>query len=107
MTAEHHAWGGMWFWRIADALAEDKWRETSAETPELMCTTVPPAKSRLGMCPPLALKQSALAPDHVGHAGSIRSASQSDENTAMALNFMRSANAPLMSAGVMMANMSW
>ncbi len=28
-------------------------------------------------------------------------------NSTIALNFMRSANAPQMSAGVMMANISW
>ena len=28
-------------------------------------------------------------------------------NSSMALNFIRSANAPQMSAGVMMANISW
>ena len=28
-------------------------------------------------------------------------------NSAMALNFIRSANAPLIKAGVIMANMSW
>ena len=31
----------------------------------------------------------------------------STRNTAMAENFIRSANAPVISAGVMMANMSW
>ena len=32
---------------------------------------------------------------------------QSTMNSSMALNFMRSANAPVIKAGVMMANMSW
>ena len=81
--------------------------QTSAETPELMWTTVPPAKSKRGNLPPRdGVQQSALAPDHVSH----RAVNQSDHsivNTSIALNFIRSANAPVISAGVMMANINW
>jgi len=41
----------------------------------------------------------------MGH-GAIDSSDQSDRKMAMALNFMRSANAPVISAGVMMANIN-
>jgi len=42
----------------------------------------------------------------VGH-GAVDQQGPQGEQTAMALNFMRSAKAPVISAGVMMANMSW
>ncbi len=38
--------------------------------------------------------------------GQYTKSDQRERKTAMLLNFMRSANAPVMSAGVMMANMS-
>ena len=42
--------------------------QTSAETPEVMCTTVPPAKSKQGIVPPeKRVQQPALAPHHVRH----------------------------------------
>ena len=42
--------------------------QTSAETPEVMCTTVPPAKSKArNLSAQERVQQSALAPDHVGH----------------------------------------
>ena len=40
---------------------------TRAETPEVTWTTVPPAKSSEGMCPPFAFSKSANSPHHVRH----------------------------------------
>jgi hypothetical protein len=75
---------------------------TSADMPELMWTTVPPAKSSAPHVPPT------MPPPHTMWAsGSYTSVAQSREKTTNALNFMRSANAPVMSAGVMTANIIW
>jgi len=79
---------------------------TSADTPDVMCTTVPPAKSRLGICVPPALS-SPPAPHTMCAIGVYTTSDHSVRNTAIELNFIRSANAPVISAGVMIANMSW
>src|ERR1700686_305639 len=42
---------------------------TSAETPELMCTTVPPAKSSVGNLPPSRHSESRLCPTPCALAG--------------------------------------
>src|SRR5881397_461388 len=75
---------------------------TSAETPELMCTTVPPAKSSApSFCsqPPAPQTQCAR--------GSYTNVDQRTRNTTYARNRIRSAMAPEISAGVMIANISW
>ena len=41
------------------------------------------------------------------HSGQINERAPQIENTTIALNFIRSAKAPQMSAGVMMKNMPW
>ena len=69
--------------------------------PALMCTTVPPAKSRT----PSLLSQP-LGSHTMWAIGAYTSSDQADMNTSMAENFMRSANAPAISAGVMTANVS-
>ena len=51
------------------------------------------------------VQQSAHAPDHVGHRAIDNERPERKED-AMALNFMRSAKAPEISAGVMMANIN-
>ena len=51
---------------IANSLPQIE-AHTNADTPELICTTVPPAKSKQGMRPPeKRVEQAALAPHHVG-----------------------------------------
>src|SRR3954466_14222986 len=71
-------------------------------TPALMCTTVPPAKSST---PSDASQPSG---DHTQCAiGAYTHNDHSAMNTSIDENLMRSANAPVMSAGVMIANMSW
>src|ERR1043166_8038018 len=75
---------------------------TSAETPELMCTTVPPAKSSApSFCshPPAPQTQCA--------SGSYTNVDHRTRNTTYARNRIRPAIAPEMSAGVMIANISW
>jgi len=75
---------------------------TSADTPLETWTTVPPAKSRAPrVCsqPPVPQTQCAI--------GAYTSVDQSKVKTTNARNVMRSAIAPVMSAGVMTANMSW
>src|SRR6201999_1137478 len=78
----------------------------SADTPEVICTTVPPAKSRLGILPPFAFS-SPPAPHTICAIGQYTTSDHNERNTAIPLNFIRSANAPVISAGVMIANISW
>ena len=72
-----------------------------AEIPELMCTTVPPAKSRVPMLPshpPLPQTQCAN--------GSYTNVAHNKVKTIKVENFIRSAKVPVIRAGVMIANMS-
>ena len=78
-----------------------------ADQPDDMWTTVPPAKSMasLGLGVARAVDQPVDAPDHVGER-KVDEEHPADEEEHQ-VNFIRSAIAPTMSAGVMMANMSW
>ena len=70
--------------------------------PALMCTTVPPAKS---MAPNAATQPIGL---HTQCAiGAYTTIDHSTMKMHMAENFMRSAKAPAISAGVMIANVIW
>ena len=74
----------------------------SAETPEVMWTTVPPAKSRAPMFrihPPIPHTQWAT--------GLYTSKAHSRLKTRKVEKRNRSANAPVISAGVMTANIIW
>src|SRR4029077_13037362 len=76
--------------------------QASAAIPELMCTTVPPAKS----------STPAVAPQppgsHIQWAmGAYTMIDQIPMNQSIAENFILSAKAPQMSAGVMIAKVSW
>jgi hypothetical protein len=75
---------------------------TRAETPDEMCTTVPPAKSSA----PSFLSQPP-SPQTQWASGSYTNVAQSSVNTMNAENFLRSAKAPVISAGVMIANIIW
>src|SRR5215469_1817571 len=81
--------------------------QTSAETPELICTTVPPAKSKHGILPPKNAFSNPPFPHTMCASGKYTRNAHNTVNSNIALNFMRSANAPEINAGVMMANMSW
>src|SRR5512134_2545206 len=73
-----------------------------AETPEVMWTTVPPAKSsapRFRIHPPIPHTQWAT--------GLYTSRAQRREKTRKAENLNRSAKAPVISAGVITANIIW
>src|SRR4051794_32749412 len=71
-------------------------------TPALMWTTVPPAKSNI---PSEASQPSG---DHTQCAiGAYTHNDHSAMNSSIEENLMRSANAPVISAGVMMANIIW
>ena len=72
-----------------------------------MCTTVPPAKSKAGNFPPSAAFSRPPLPHTMCAIGKYTTKDHSVMNRSMAENFIRSANAPEISAGVMMANMSW
>src|SRR5438132_12065731 len=75
---------------------------TRADTPLEMWTTVPPAKSSApSACsqPPVPQTQCAI--------GSYTSVDQRSAKMTYALKLTRSANAPVMSAGVMTANIIW
>ena len=70
--------------------------------PALMCTTVPPAKS--------SAPRSNSQPDGANTqcaTGAYTSTSQSPRNHAHAPKRIRSAIAPVISAGVMTANINW
>ena len=82
---------------------------TKALQPELMWTTVPPAKS-IALIEALAFQTPFMAPSmpHTAWAsGKYTTTIQSATKASTAENFMRSAIAPTMSAGVMIANISW
>ena len=70
--------------------------------PALMCTTVPPAKSRIPLLP-----SHPPSPQTQWQTGAYTTVSQIAMNRSTALNFMRSAKAPTISAGVMMAKVIW
>src|SRR5579883_2455164 len=80
---------------------------TSAETPEVICTTVPPAKSRHGNLPPSDAFRNPPLPQTMCAIGAYTPRNQSVMKSTVPLNFMRSAAAPVISAGVMIANISW
>src|SRR5580704_11674914 len=71
---------------------------TSADTPDVMCTTVPPAKSKVGILPPENAFNRPPLPQTMWAMGKYTSSDQSTVNSSIALNFIRSANAPEMSA---------
>jgi hypothetical protein len=71
-----------------------------------MCTTVPPAKSNTGYLPPRNALRKPPVPHTMCATGKYTKNIHSVENTTMARKRTRSANAPAISAGVMMANMS-
>src|SRR3989339_1326496 len=76
--------------------------QTSADTPDEICTTVPPAKSSA----PRFLSQPPT-PHTQWQTGSYTTVIQIILKTAKVENFIRSANAPVISAGVMTANIIW
>ena len=78
-------------------------RAPRATTPELMCTTVPPAKSSSA---PRRNSQPAGEKTQCA-TGVYTTINQIPRNQNHAENFMRSTMAPVISAGVMIANMSW
>src|SRR5271156_2718004 len=80
---------------------------TSADTPEVMCTTVPPAKSRQGKRPPRDALRNPPLPQTICAIGLYTKIAHNTMNASMAENFIRSANAPVINAGVMMANINW
>ena len=84
--------------------------ETSAAMPALMCTTVPPAKSSapaVGL-PAASLRDRNPPRPHTQCAtGSYTNVAQSTMKRQKAENFMRSANAPRINAGVITANIAW
>src|SRR5580704_10395164 len=79
--------------------------QTSAETPEEMCTTVPPAKSRHGNLPPSEAFSKPPLPQTMCASGAYTTRNHKVRKSTVPLNFMRSAVAPVIRAGVMIANM--
>src|SRR5688500_12891703 len=86
----------LYSWRLPTTTAA-----TSAATPALTCTTVPPAKSRA----PIWASQ---PPPHTQCAiGQYTTSIHNEMKVTYAENRMRSTTAPEMSAAVMMANVPW
>src|SRR5882672_866182 len=79
--------------------------QTRADTPDEICTTVPPAKSKQGNLPPAAFKYPPL-PQTICASGAYTKRNHSVMNNTVPLNFIRSAVAPVISAGVITANIS-
>ena len=80
-----------------------------ADQPEDMCTTVPPAKS-MALMLALALPRPFIIPSLpqiMCASGKYTSNIQPRMNAISAEYFMRSAMAPTINAGVMMANIIW
>src|SRR5215469_17487351 len=67
--------------------------QTNAETPDVTCTTVPPAKSRVGNRPPREAFRKPPLPQTMCAMGPYTMIDHRTMNTSMALNFMRSAKA--------------
>src|SRR5262245_48343068 len=84
-------------------------QSTRADQPDDMWTTVPPAKS-MALIEALAFQTPFMNPSmpHTMCAsGKYTTNIHAKRNAMMAEYFMRSAMAPMMRAGVMIANMSW
>ena len=81
--------------------------QTSAETPDEMCTTVPPAKSSVGNFPPSEAFKNPPLPQTMCASGAYTIKNHSVIKSTVPLNFIRSAVAPVISAGVITANISW
>src|SRR5215510_11600833 len=79
---------------------------TNADTPEVTWTTVPPAKSSVGNRPPSAALSRPPLPQTMCAIGAYTMSDHKTMNRLMALNFILSAKAPVMSAGVIIANIS-
>ena len=75
---------------------------TSAPMPAVMCTTMPPAKSRTP-----AAAMAPLGPQTMWQAGKYTANIQSVQYHMTEENFMRSTKEPTMRAGVMMAKVHW
>src|SRR5258707_7226610 len=80
---------------------------TSAETPEEMCTTVPPAKSSVGNFPPSAAFSNPPLPHTMCASGAYTTRNPSARKRTDPLYFIRSGVAPVISADVMISNISW
>src|SRR5438046_3043465 len=80
--------------------------QTSADTPDEICTTVPPAKSRQGNRPLAAFKNPPL-PQTMCASGAYTIKNHKVMNSTVALNFIRSAVAPVINDGVITANIIW
>ena len=101
MRVNGRAWGGIG-WPGHPRRFPRRNTAASAAIPALMCTTVPPAKSsapRLKSQPEGENTQCAI--------GAYTRIAHSPMNHTHAENLMRSAMAPVINAGVMIANMSW
>jgi hypothetical protein len=70
--------------------------------PALMCTTVPPAKSSAP-----SWNSQPVGLNTQWATGAYTSTNHSPRNATQPANFMRSAVAPVMSAGVITANIIW
>src|ERR1700730_341275 len=79
---------------------------TSAETPELICTTVPPAKSNVGNFPPRDAFRNPPLPQTMWASGAYTTKNHSVRKRTVPLNFILSAVAPVISAGVIIANIN-
>ena len=71
-----------------------------------MCTTVPPAKSSVGNLPPSVALRNPPLPQTMCASGAYTTRNHNVMNKTVPLNFIRSAVAPVISAGVMMANIN-
>ena len=73
----------------------------------MTCTTVPPAKSRVGNRPPSEAFRKPPLPQTICAIGAYTMKNQSVMNSTVPENFMRSAVAPVINAGVIIANINW
>src|SRR5256885_7468790 len=69
--------------------------QTSAETPDEMCTTVPPAKSSVGNFPPSEAFKNPPLPQTMCASGAYTIRNHSVIKRTVPLNFMRSSVAPV------------
>src|SRR6266850_6809737 len=101
-------WGAMISFPNPSRLPTIKHR-MSADHPEDMCTTVPPAKS-MALIFAFAFHTPFIkpsTPQTMWASGKYTINIHKTTNTMIAMNFMRSAIAPTISAGVIIANIIW
>ena len=107
MTLSTRLCGFMGSFGIADALAQIQGANQALTPRSDVHHRAAREIERRNLAAEERIQQAALAPHHVRHREIHDESTTEQVNSSIALNFIRSAKAPEISAGVMMANISW